>query len=360
MEQDNHQIATQDEIERILNLPENELPVEQAIPPQHSPLNQPVAEKNFQQQTPPQQATPNNESVPFEMLKLAANSIFATANNIIGLGAGYFVKIKKHKEFFELDEVIHLIDAQNEKNVNALKLTQDDKDMLMPLVVQVLRNRAKLPTPEQQLLMITLTILMQKARVFMQIRQENQEMTEQILVAIRASREPAPTPTQTTREYAPTPEAPAPEYFAPQEQLTELDAETPEHFSAQPQDASAPAFAQSTLAPETQKPPFTVEKGIEAAPNQLVNTQNEEKSAPNPAKHLKKRKQSVTEKARPEAENPAQDSPDSKPEIHSTEEPEKSPGQKPGSKHLIGLDNPTDQKETSLGDQEDAADPGPS
>lgn len=134
---------------------------------------------------------PNNEEdkeefeLPTDAAKQAADSIFGTVNNLIDLGGGYFVKIKKHKEFYDFDEIIELIELQNEKNVKRIKLDKEDKAMLKPLLVQILKRKAKKLTPERQLMAVVLSILFKKGRAVMEIKAENDLLVERILDIVR-------------------------------------------------------------------------------------------------------------------------------------------------------------------------------
>ncbi len=123
--------------------------------------------------------------LPTDAAKQAADSIFGTVNNLIDLGGGYFVKIKKHKEFYDFDEIIELIELQNEKNVKRIKLDKEDKSMLKPLLVQILKRKAKKLTPERQLMAIVLSILFKKGRAIMEIKAENDLLVERILDIVR-------------------------------------------------------------------------------------------------------------------------------------------------------------------------------
>ncbi|WP_024772920.1 hypothetical protein [Aquimarina macrocephali] len=123
--------------------------------------------------------------LPTAAAKQAADSIFGTVNNLIDLGGGYFVKIKKHKEFYDFDEIIELIDLQNEKNVKRIKLDKEDKALLKPLLVQILKRKAKKLTPEKQLMAVVLSILFKKGRVIMEIKAENDLLVERILDIVR-------------------------------------------------------------------------------------------------------------------------------------------------------------------------------
>ncbi|WP_271769128.1 hypothetical protein [Aquimarina algiphila] len=123
--------------------------------------------------------------LPTDAAKQAADSIFGTVNNLIDLGGGYFVKIKKHKEFYDFDEIIELIDVQNDKNVKRIKLDKEDKALLKPLLVQILKRKAKKLTPERQLMAVVLSILFKKGRVVMEIKAENDLLVERILDIVR-------------------------------------------------------------------------------------------------------------------------------------------------------------------------------
>ena len=103
----------------------------------------------------------------------------------MAVGGGYFVKINKHKEFYEFEEILQVIDTQNEKNVERVKLDKEDQALLRPLLAQVLRKKAKKLTPEQQLMGAVISILMKKAQVVMEVRAENTLLEERILDIVR-------------------------------------------------------------------------------------------------------------------------------------------------------------------------------
>ncbi len=97
----------------------------------------------------------------------------------------FFITIRKHKDFYDFDEVIQIIDDQNVKNIKRLKLDEEDKALLRPLIIHVLRKKAKVLTPEQQLLGAALSIVIKKARIVMEIRKENEVMVDRIRDVIR-------------------------------------------------------------------------------------------------------------------------------------------------------------------------------
>ena len=123
--------------------------------------------------------------IPNSHAKRATEAIFGIADNVITVGGGFFIKIKKHKEFFEFEEIIQIIEEHNEKNVKRLKLDEDDKILLRPLLIAMLKQKAKQLTPEQQLLGAVLSILMKKAQTVLEIKAENEIMVERILGVIR-------------------------------------------------------------------------------------------------------------------------------------------------------------------------------
>ncbi len=130
--------------------------------------------------------TSNQEfEIPLTQANRVANALLGMSNNILVVGGGYFVKINKHKEFFEFEEIIQVIDQQNAKNVKRIKLDKEDQDLLRPLLAQVLKNKAKQLTPEQQLMGAIISILVKKAQIVMEVRAENNLLEARILDIIR-------------------------------------------------------------------------------------------------------------------------------------------------------------------------------
>jgi hypothetical protein len=125
-------------------------------------------------------------SMPLEHAQLMADSIIGTINNtVLEVGGGYFVTISKHKDFYDFEEIIQVIDEQNVKNIKRLKLDEEDKALLRPLLVHILRKKSAALSPEKQLLMVALSILIKKAKVVMEIRAENEMLVERIRDIIR-------------------------------------------------------------------------------------------------------------------------------------------------------------------------------
>lgn len=135
-------------------------------------------------------STSNNEegefSMPLEHAGLMADSIIGTINNtVLEVGAGYFVTISKHKDFYDFEELIQVIEEQNAKNIKRIKLDEEDKALLRPLLIHILRKKAAALSPEKQLLMVAISIIIKKAKVVVEIRMENQILVERIRDIIR-------------------------------------------------------------------------------------------------------------------------------------------------------------------------------
>jgi len=123
--------------------------------------------------------------LPIGHAKQAADTLLGMTDNMLTVGSGFFVKIKKHKNFYDFEEIVQVIDEQNARNVKRLNLDDEDKALLRPLIVAILQKKAKRLTPEQQLLGAILSILMKKAQVVIEIRAENELLLDRILEIIR-------------------------------------------------------------------------------------------------------------------------------------------------------------------------------
>ena len=177
----------------------------------------------------------NDEGENFELpsghARQAADTILGMTDNIMAVGGGFFIKIKKHKEFYDFEEVIQVIEEQNEKNIKRLKLDEEDKILLRPLLISMLKRKAKKLTPEQQLLGAVLSILMKKAQVVMEIKAENEILVERILDVIRE--EKGYSDQDLVDEEEPEPEPPKAEpkqtvVTEPKEEIEEVEVEQEE------------------------------------------------------------------------------------------------------------------------------------
>lgn len=130
--------------------------------------------------------------IPLSHATTMADTLLGMANNtIFEVGAGYFVTIQKSKEFYEFDELIQIIDEQNHRNIKRVKLDEEDKALLRPLLIAMIREKAKVLTPMQQMVGVIISIIIKKAKVVMEIRAENEMLEERLRDIIRNER-PAP------------------------------------------------------------------------------------------------------------------------------------------------------------------------
>lgn len=166
-------------------LPEAEPPLdapEQEIGGDATGSSDPLSEK------PPTTAAEEVFELPTATAKQAADTILGMSNNVLAVGGGFFIKIRKHKDFYEFEEIVELIDTQNEKNVKRIQLDKEDKALLKPILVAILKKKAKNLTPEQQLMGAVLSILIKKAQVVMEVRAENDILIDRILDIVREER----------------------------------------------------------------------------------------------------------------------------------------------------------------------------
>ncbi len=116
---------------------------------------------------------------------IAADSFIGVANNVLEIGGGFFVTIKRKKNHLYFDELLERtgaknfqkigdrIDLQNKKNLKRIKLDAEDIALLRPVLIEVLKNRAKELTPEQQLIAVSISIAIKKGQAVMAMRAEN-------------------------------------------------------------------------------------------------------------------------------------------------------------------------------------------
>lgn len=181
----------QEEIIEALKMNPEDIPYQDSLPPEDSPLNYPVAEKHFE--APPSQEEPA-KNVDNGHAKMMAEVILGAANNIIEVGGGFFIKIKTDPSFLEYEELVQVIGEQNQRNIKRLILDEGDKAMLRPLLAEVLKARQKVLSPEHQLLIAGVSILIKKAQMVMEVRAENQILTERIRNIIQEEGQPKPEP----------------------------------------------------------------------------------------------------------------------------------------------------------------------
>jgi len=223
------------EIEAALTQDPDTIPLESVQDVASSPLNQPIKEKDIAQTTtipntatstqadpddyrtqatqdqhqekanepldapeqeigtaadPVETTSTQNETTSFEdqQATMVATAMLGMADNLLAVGGGYFVKIKKHPEFYDYEEIVEIIDTQNEKNINRIRLDEDDKALLTPLLAQVLKNKSQQLSPEQQLLGAVISIVIKKAQIVIEMRSENKSLESRILDIVRAEK----------------------------------------------------------------------------------------------------------------------------------------------------------------------------
>jgi len=178
--------STSNEIEEDLPpemLEEVETP---QLPPKDAPeqvVNDEEPNENKLEGEPTRTATPIDHAD--QHAKIAADSFIGIANNMLEIGGGFFIKIKRKKSHIYFDEllertkmegfppVVESIDNQNNKNFNRIKLDPTDVALLRPVLVEVLKNQTKQMTPEQQLAAVAISIAVKKGKAMMEIKAEN-------------------------------------------------------------------------------------------------------------------------------------------------------------------------------------------
>jgi len=225
------------EIEAVLTQDPATIPLESVQDVASSPLNQPIKEKDIAQTTtipntatstqadpddyrtqatqdqhqekanepldapeqeigtaadPVETTSTQNETTSFEdqQATMVATAMLGMADNLLAVGGGYFVKIKKHPEFYDYEEIVEIIDTQNEKNINRIRLDEDDKALLTPLLAQVLKSKTQQLSPEQQLLGAVISIVIKKAQIVIEMRSENKSLESRILNIVRTEKVP--------------------------------------------------------------------------------------------------------------------------------------------------------------------------
>ncbi|WP_062062757.1 hypothetical protein [Aquimarina longa] len=154
-----------------------------------TPLDAPEQDIGNDTVTDDKQHSESEFELPTATAKQAADTILGMTNNVLSVGGGFLMKIKKHKDFYDFDEIVELIDQQNEKNLQRIILDKDDKAMLKPLIVAILKKKAKKLTPEQQLTGAILSILMKKAQVVLEVRGENEILFDRILDIVQKEKD---------------------------------------------------------------------------------------------------------------------------------------------------------------------------
>lgn len=120
-----------------------------------------------------------------EHAAIAADTFLGIADNVLEIGGGFFIKIKKNKSHVYFDELIERsqlkdfkkigtdIDQLNAANIKRIKLDDADRALLRPVLIEVLKKKTKQLTPEQQLAAITISIGIKKAQAVMEMKAAN-------------------------------------------------------------------------------------------------------------------------------------------------------------------------------------------
>ena len=137
---------------------------------------------------PESDAAPDME-IPPEHLQTMTNSFLGVTNNFLRIGGGFFVKLKKEKEFYDFEEIVQIIDDHNDRNVRRIQLDEEDMALLRPLLAQILAKKAKNLTVEQQLIGVIISILVKKVQVMVEIRSENKLLIEKIRDVIQSKKQ---------------------------------------------------------------------------------------------------------------------------------------------------------------------------
>ena len=164
--------------------PEKESSLDQNL---QAPINDAPEQEILEEKAEPditEEPEPSFE-LPKEAAKQSANAILGMANNVLEVGGGFIITIKKHKNFYDFDDIVTLIDQQNNKNIQRIKLDKQDKTLLRPLIIAMLQEKTKTLSPKQQLVGAILSILLKKAQIVMQVRAENNILVERILNIIK-------------------------------------------------------------------------------------------------------------------------------------------------------------------------------
>ncbi len=162
---------------------ENQIESEKQNEPLDAPEQQINGNDDFSEQDTP--VSDKDFEMPLSQANQTADALLGITNNVLTAGASFFVKVKKHEQFYEFTEIVDVIDTQNEKNVQRILLDKEDKALLRPLLSAVIRKKAKQLTPEQQLMGAVASILIKKGQTVMEIRAENKNLENRLLTIIK-------------------------------------------------------------------------------------------------------------------------------------------------------------------------------
>lgn len=127
--------------------------------------------------------------IPDGHARQTADVFIGIANNLLHVSGGLFIKVKKHGSFYEFEEIVEVIDEQNEKNIQRIKLDEEDKVLLRPILMQWIKEKSAVLTTDQQLLAAVTSILVKKIQVIIAIRKENERLYERLVTVIKKQKE---------------------------------------------------------------------------------------------------------------------------------------------------------------------------
>jgi hypothetical protein len=126
--------------------------------------------------------------IPTQSAKQIADFILNSANFIIPLLGNRFVTINIHEEYYEVSGFIQVINEQNERNIQRIKLTEEEKDYLRPILVAVIKEKHTQLSPTTQLMIAAGMIISKKTMDVIEIRKENKMLENKLVDMIRANR----------------------------------------------------------------------------------------------------------------------------------------------------------------------------
>ncbi len=114
---------------------------------------------------------------------IAADSLIGMTDNLLETGGGFLVKMEKKKIYYDFDKITTTADSDtkslsaqidqfNDKAIQKIKLDDEDKKQLRPVLKEVLKRRSTALTPEQQLIALGITILAKHGKAAIEIRKE--------------------------------------------------------------------------------------------------------------------------------------------------------------------------------------------
>lgn len=207
----NPDTLTTKEVQTILS---QEPEFETSISPDDSPLLRPIVDKtasgpevnspfDFPQNSGPMDAPqqpigePEKEKkasepqaeIPTDAAMFAAKTFLGMFNNVVALGAGRFIRLEMKEDFYDIEGFATFVDEHNQRNLQRLKLDEEDKEMLQPLIAEMIRKYAVQISVEKQLVAVVVNILIKKAQLFMSLRAENKRAMQKLEALVESAKQ---------------------------------------------------------------------------------------------------------------------------------------------------------------------------